>query len=82
MWYMYISMTFLDNGMQASFLSIFFVTGLGMILYYNGSLTRRHIKGDDEVPELPEWFSLEFVAAFLATVFWVISIPIVCVTVC
>ncbi len=80
MWY--VSLTFLDNDMQASFLSMFFATGLGMILYYNGSLIRQLIEGDDQDSELPEWFILEFAGAFLATVFWVITIPIVCVTVC
>lgn len=55
---------------QTSFLSIWFVTGLGMILYCSGDMIRQY--NEDEIDNAPpDWFNLEFVGAFMATLFWV-----------
>ena len=40
-----------------------------MILYYNGSVIREN--RDNDGPDIPDWFSLEFAGAFLAILFWV-----------
>ena len=46
-----------------------------MILFQNGNAIRQVNDGDfdtnDETPEIPGWFALEFAGAFLATLFWV-----------
>ena len=61
--------SFLDN-LQVVFLNGFFLTGLGMIFFING--LRIQNANDDSV-SVPAFFALEFVGAFLATLFWVSS---------
>ena len=59
---------------QAGFLSVWFVSGLGMILYNTGMLIRFVKDNDDSITrnvEIPDWYSLEFAGAFLALLFWV-----------
>lgn len=59
----------LNTKKQVAFLSMWFVSGLGMILYFNGSVIRE-IR-DNDGPDIPDWFGLEFAGAFLAILFWV-----------
>lgn len=49
---------------------MWFVSGLGMILYYNGRLIRAN-RDNDLGPDTPDWFALEFAGSFLALLFWV-----------
>lgn len=49
---------------------MFFVSGLGMILYVNGQSIR--VADDNDInDDVPGWFALEFAGAFLAILFWV-----------
>lgn len=49
---------------------MFFVSGLGMILYVNGQSIRVADENDIN-DDVPGWFALEFAGAFLAILFWV-----------
>ena len=53
---------------QTAFLTVLFVSGLGMILYTNGEVIRQ---ANDNDADVPGWFALEFAGAFLAILFWV-----------
>lgn len=53
---------------QTAFLSVLFISALGMILYSNGSTIR--IANENDI-DIPGWFSLEFAGALLALLFWV-----------
>lgn len=61
-------------GAVTSFLSVLFLTGLGMILYFNGDSireVRQELEEDFDMDiNIPEYFKLEFAGAVLATFFW------------
>ena len=46
-----------------------------MILFWNGNFIRE-INDEDDAPDIPGWFSLEFAGAFLALLFWVSDVHI------
>ena len=60
----------LTTSFKAAFLSVIFLTALGMILYDNGEVIREAHKNDFD-DDVPKWFNLEFAGAFIATLFWV-----------
>ena len=64
-----------DTRGQTAFLSVLFLSSLGMILYNNGDVIRT-INDDDTFKDvdIPAWFALEFAGAFLAVLFWVCAL--------
>ena len=59
--------------LQAAFLSTFFLTGLGMILYVHGAFIRAATEArvGQQFLQIEPWFSLTFAGSLLATLFWV-----------
>ena len=59
---------------QAGFLSVWFLSSLGMVLYWNGLFIRVINDEHDVDIDIPGWFALEFAGAFIALLFWVYSL--------
>ena len=55
---------------QTSFLSVVFITALGMILYFQGQAIRSSNTDNEDVSD---WMALAFAGSLIATLFWVSS---------
>ena len=65
---------------QAGFLSVSFVSSLGMIAYVTGSLISNVNDNDELDVDIPDWYALECGGAILALLFWVCAI-ILCIAI-